>query len=481
MAYYTEKVELIPNCLSIYRSTQTKKGWWSAYIKIKGHPRERRSLKTTSKREAEAKAVSLYYKMRSLAEEGLPIKATSWNDLRKRYRNAVDYADSTENRLRMLDIFYGEFNDIKEINTEFIGQYEKKRLNYWSTPEGKRHAKKNNCHNYNTGETTLRMEMTTLNAILKWAFMRGLIPFVPEIGFFRKTRRYGINYNTRGEITPTLHRKIWQYLDNEYKALLRRQSDPPDTSFYHAKRRLINKTGNNEVTDDEVRATLGRKNIIKNRRMWIYYHCMHKGWMIRCSEWRQLKWHNISTLFYDELGKDVLEVEIPKHVSKNKRNRNAYIIDYDTVHGDVEKEGTLIRMLKQWHEITPYGEDDDFIFCNIDERGDRNTAAMMNVYFGKLLKRLDIRTDDDGRRLTAYSLRHAGISNAIRNGVDVFKISKAADTSPTQIRKHYSKLFDEEVIEDFVEAERRNKVRLGKKKRREIRNNLIYLENIKSA
>jgi hypothetical protein len=106
---------------------------------------------------------------------------------------------------------------------------------------------------------------------------------------------------------------------------------------------------------------------------------------------------------------------------------------------------------------------------------------MMNVYFGKLLKRLDIRTDDDGRRLTAYSLRHAGISNAIRKGVDVFKISKDADTSPMQIRKHYSKLFDEEGIEDFVEAERRNKVRLGKKKRREIRNNLIYLENIKSA
>ena len=200
MAYRKDEEVLISNALTIYRLAEAKKGWWYCYIKIKGHDKVKKSLRTTSKRDAESAAYKMYYKMRALAEEGLPIKATNWKGLREQYRSAVDYAISTENRLKMLDIFFGDIRDIKDIDNKYIGEYEKKRKVFWQSPEGKKRSKNSHCHNYNVSDTTLRMEMTTLHSILKWAFMRGLLPFVPEFGFFKRQRRnYGVNYNRRGE------------------------------------------------------------------------------------------------------------------------------------------------------------------------------------------------------------------------------------------------------------------------------------------
>jgi hypothetical protein len=493
-SFYKERHSIIKNCCFIYRIHSNKKGWWYVYITLEQEGRIRRSLKTTSRREAEAKAKRLYYKMRSLEEEGLPVLATSWSDLRKRYRAAVDYADTTERRLMMLDIFFEEIKDIKAITTEFIGRYEVKRLTYWETPEGKRRAKKKHHRQYpNPSETTIRMEMTTLHGILKWAFLRGLIPYVPEIGWFRRQKRKSnraLNYKRRGEITNKMHEIIWRHLDKNYKKLQKRRENPTYHNLYQLEYRM--RHGYSGGKPDKTKAVKGpidrdwlkdqylKVDVLNNRRMWLYIHALHKGGMIRCSEWMRLKWKDVRSYYHDGLGKDVLEIYIPEAVSKVRVARYCYIIDHDTIFGGEDKQGTLARMLGIWKEMTPFAEQNDLIFSCVDGRGERGSITHMSRYFSKLLKKLDIKEDENGLPITSYSYRHKWISDAIRADVPEAKIAKAAGTSTTQIYRAYSHLYEKEVIDDLVEAGRRlhdKKVektrRANKRKQRQIDANII--------
>ena len=463
MAYYKESHELIPNALTIYRIDQPRKWWYASFRLdeskrgVNKRTRIRKSLKTTSKNDAIRKAKQEYYRMRALAEEGLPVKATSWKALRERYHNAVDYSDSTAHRLEMLDIFFGDVEDIKNINNETIGIYEKQRKKFWTTPEGKRRAKKRHARNYPAiSDTTLRMEMTGLKAILKWSFKRGLIPFVPEFGFLKDLRRQkGLNYKKRGEITPEMHKAIWGEIAREHREIRERKKNPSYSAAYHTKYRMLGgrpEQFKGEVSQEDFEKEFLRKDYLNNRRMWMYIHALSKGWMIRCSTWTRLKWKDLNFEFYHEgLGKNILEIWIDANIEKTNRERFVYIIDHDTLFSD--KGGTLANMLLRWKAITPYNGDDDLVFCNIDGRGARTKLTAMSRYFSALLKRLDIKKDKYDRMISAYSYRHAGISNALRKGISVFKVAQICSNSPTQIRNHYSKVKDLEVMDEFIEVE----------------------------
>ena len=58
--------------------------------------------------------------------------------------------------------------------------------------------------------------------------------------------------------------------------------------------------------------------------------------------------------------------------------------------------------------------------------------------FNKILNELDLKTDRDGQRRTAYSLRHTYICFRLMEGADIYQIAKNCRTSVEMIEKHYA-------------------------------------------
>ena len=62
----------------------------------------------------------------------------------------------------------------------------------------------------------------------------------------------------------------------------------------------------------------------------------------------------------------------------------------------------------------------------------------MAKLFNKILEEQDLRLDREGRRRTAYSLRHTYISMRLMEGADIYQIAKNCRTSVEMIEKYYA-------------------------------------------
>jgi integrase len=58
--------------------------------------------------------------------------------------------------------------------------------------------------------------------------------------------------------------------------------------------------------------------------------------------------------------------------------------------------------------------------------------------FNRILEELELKTDRDGHRRTAYSLRHTYICMRLMEGADIYQIAKNCRTSVEMIEKHYA-------------------------------------------
>ncbi|WP_320203936.1 hypothetical protein [Agrobacterium rosae] len=58
--------------------------------------------------------------------------------------------------------------------------------------------------------------------------------------------------------------------------------------------------------------------------------------------------------------------------------------------------------------------------------------------FNKVLAACDLKTDREGNRRSAYSLRHTYICVRLLEGVDIYQIAKNCRTSVEMIEKHYA-------------------------------------------
>jgi integrase len=63
-----------------------------------------------------------------------------------------------------------------------------------------------------------------------------------------------------------------------------------------------------------------------------------------------------------------------------------------------------------------------------------NHRALLN----NILHELNLKLDRDGRRRTAYSLRHSYICFRLMEGADIYQIAKNCGTSVEMIQKHYA-------------------------------------------
>jgi len=76
----------------------------------------------------------------------------------------------------------------------------------------------------------------------------------------------------------------------------------------------------------------------------------------------------------------------------------------------------------------------------------------MSKLFGLFLKEIGLQHDEDGNKLSTYSLRHTAITfNLSQKGVDSWDIMRRADTSKDMIEKYYyPRSQRDEKLKDFL-------------------------------
>ncbi|MDC3268243.1 hypothetical protein OAU37_00880 [Gammaproteobacteria bacterium] len=94
---------------------------------------------------------------------------------------------------------------------------------------------------------------------------------------------------------------------------------------------------------------------------------------------------------------------------------------------------------------------EDYLF--MPEYENRRTATgHMSKLFGFFLKEIGLQHDEDGNKLSTYSLRHTAITfNLSQKGVDSWDIMRRADTSKDMIEKYYyPRSQRDEKLKDFL-------------------------------
>ena len=94
---------------------------------------------------------------------------------------------------------------------------------------------------------------------------------------------------------------------------------------------------------------------------------------------------------------------------------------------------------------------EDYLF--MPEYENRRTATgHMSKLFGLFLKEIGLQHDEDGNKLSTYSLRHTAITfNLSQKGVDSWDIMRRADTSKQMIEKYYyPRSQRDEKLKDFL-------------------------------
>ena len=452
MAYYRDQEVLIDGALTIYRIEGSKKGWWYGYFKIGSNSRIRKSLKTTSRRDAIRLAHDEFNRLTALDSQDLPIRSTSFEDLILLYRSARRCGERVQGFHKMLFLYFGQFNDITEINADNIYQWEKWRIRFWTSKEGLRHIKRTGitggrCLKSNISPRTLKSEAIALRSLLRFAFDRGLIPIIPDINIL--TNRYtGISDAThrRAAFTENHKARIFRFLNLEYTALLKRQQEKT-TGYYHAKA--------------AGRVYMARE-INKNRRMWAWCHLLNASGL-RPQEAKRLVWNDIQLKFDANQNLDVLEIHVRAEISKVKRRRVVYVIDFGTLTtGDTNLHSVLMR----WKDVSPHTEPNDFVFCSVDRDADRSKPSDINLYFSRLIKRRfgkpdsiganfePLIKDDEGREYSSYSFRHLYATRMLLKGVQSHFLCDMMGTSEKQLFNFYYEASGEQLKERIFETHR---------------------------
>ena len=464
MAYYGKQVFLIENQLQIFTIKDSKRGGWYAIIKLPKTARIRRSLGTTLRRDAERKAFNLYNKYRALHEEGLPVLDTSWDTLVNQYDSAKDYGKTTGHRIKMLRIFFGKVDNVRDIDAKMIQRWTTWRKQYWLSKEGKKHLKRTGAvggrHVHaNVGTTTLKMEASVLKGILRYGFERGIIGFIPDIAPLMKRRTYtGDGTHRRAAFTNSHHASIMKYINDDYKRLTK-QSQTKTTGYYHALAK-----GNEYMLFPRQR----------NRRMHLWCLLLATSG-IRPTEARNLLFRDVAS--YDDRVNDALltQISIRAEVAKTGEPRTIYVVDSGSTYEGVS---LLWKTIEAWRSIARFNEPDDLIFSNTNVMGKRNEPAQMPLYFSRMIKSFGKAgtrgenykpfVDAEGKEFSSYSYRHRFITEALKKGVSPYFVSVHAGTSYTQIRKHYAHLFGLDVKDEFFAKNEEARIRRAEVMRRSV-------------
>ena len=230
-------------------------------------------------------------------------------------------------------------------------------------------------------DVTIRNEYTTVNAIAKFAYRKGILPFekfIPEEIKIREMPR-------RDTFTP-----------EEYKV------------FYTRLRKWVDES----VDQHEV----------YYRKLLQDFILLKSNTFMRFGEIRNLKWHMCE--IFTHKNQRLLRINLPAHICKNRKDRTI-----------VSRGGRYLERVK---ERSKYSEPDDYCFSHKDLRTVLAKTTFYK-YWGEIMQFTEM-PKITGKKLSYYSLRHFGITARLMAKVPHYEVAKFAGTDVRHIETHYEHL-----------------------------------------
>ncbi|KAA0681899.1 tyrosine-type recombinase/integrase [Roseomonas genomospecies 6] len=407
-----EKVELEDGNVVLYRRDDVKKPVWHCRISIPEIPYKNKRFTTRKTDLEEAKKVALreYQRMVFLHGEGLPVYTKTfeqvWAAFHKEQQTRVARGDLSKGRLRSMAItgntyfvpFFGS-KQISRVSEADVHAYWDWRRRYWTDGPGKeRLAKARDPKRRNDPDSRIH-RIAEVPASTTLHIEAGLLKQI-----FDLARR---NKDVRSDQVPPI--------------------DPPEALVTNRRPAFTMDEWNHLCTfmPAWVERAASAKHRFSRERMQCYVHIMY-GTGMRVPNAYNLRWKHYNTFFATD-GKEYIKLEVTGKIRVGKPY---------TVVGSIE--------LKKWFDrlrtLSNHTKPDDYIFVN--ENGSQLKAV--HDHFARLLVEADLRTDGHGQERTTYSLRHTFATHALLDGVDVFKLAKAMNTSVKMIEEHYGHVKNEQ-------------------------------------
>ncbi|NQV48176.1 MAG: tyrosine-type recombinase/integrase [Rhodospirillaceae bacterium] len=108
----------------------------------------------------------------------------------------------------------------------------------------------------------------------------------------------------------------------------------------------------------------------------------------------------------------------------------------------------LLLALQMWKKKSKFTKDDDYVFTKWN--GDR--LMNPNQGFNKLLQEAGV-TENRGKGLSQYSMRHTFITEALNGGANVYNIASQCGTSVAMIERYYSDSLPPDVAKNILGAQ----------------------------
>ena len=428
----------------VYQRDNKPENAFYAYIRMPEGDRIRRSLKTTQLAKAMILAEQLYMSLRAERLSGISTSRTSWKEAAEDFRtykvnNDGRISANTANALGMLDLFFADYKDLNQITTQTIRSWFNWRRDFWQTEAGKLEYKKRGlvggyAHKNNVGGYTIKRDLFVLKAVLVFAKDRGKVLQIPDFKavLSDKAVQEGAK-RRRAEISSSQFRTILNKLRKREHTLLTRRSLQVERSV------------NTHNTD---------LRLWQHRALEFFVHLIDKTGL-RVQEAKRLRFEDVS--LHTEGAESTIEfvkIEVRKEVSKVKKHRVCFSLEYDQTKSRKSTLWSKYILLQEAIQAVDAFLPSDFIFRDLRNPG--NHIYKVDTAFNDYIKRhLDLDKDRHGNRYSATSLRHRFITKAIKQGNSVGFVAELCGTSEKMIRQHYSHILAFELRNSFVQNQMR--------------------------
>jgi|ETNvirnome_2_300_1030623.scaffolds.fasta_scaffold02822_4 integrase len=424
MSSLQETFTILDDEILVYRLEGNRRGNWQMRIKDRTGQRRyiRKSLKTSNKQLATAKAIDLYNQMQVKARLGATAANTKWDAVFERFLPTLKisvWPRIKANNDRYWQPFFKDI-DLYDISDADIERYVNYRITFWETNDARSSSRPEHLGT-STSIATLNMDFTYLNSFLKKAFRKNLIRAMPT---------FPLNWHQHPSIIarPTRDRR------GKFDLCDHPQADNCECSIrkLSAEWRKINNflKGRGEPSNSRWKIKLHRYSLAN---AYMFTILIHKT-AIRPQEAAKLRWGDI-TLKAD--GEDsYTQIIVEETVAKTKKYRDVISTDWDA---------TYHRIYGLWRKeyIRFWGREpkaDDLLFPSPKDHTSTRTHYLM---VKRLFKRAGVHEYQhrDGSTLfrTAYSLRSHCISMLLNRGkLNIWSVSLLAGTSIAVIEKNYA-------------------------------------------
>lgn len=389
----------IERCI-IYRRSDVDSNKWYCRIRRDNGKYLIRSTKKLNQYDAMRVAKELYLELLMAERQNIIYGRNTFEHLWKLFIKKSSVSSVRKERFRSVGqryfiAFFGAI-DVALISSEVWEKYLNWRISYWS--EKRKNGSKNipSWVKEKPSERTLLLERQILRQFLHYCHDSGRLYTVPRLRVVVSDVEQSKNVNTsktRGDAIP-------MKLMLSIEAKLR----------HHAfKSKDTNKSRNF--------ARLKLYYYIK-----IMYHSLLRPIV---SEMNDIKWSDIEVLPSDEVDGAFVAVI---RVSDGKKGKRTAIMTYS---------GT--KFLLEWRKICcgySFGGEGDYVFPHYKTKG-KTTTWHIGTQLRNRLKSYGMRKLPTGQNITLYSWRASAITNRIKAGWDVGRVSTAANTSIKAISESY--------------------------------------------